>query len=442
MRLFDCYPTLSDNDDHSAMENAYGIMRKWKGYSYIMGTGHLDKTASLVKRFGRRALVVANTAHMGQIVEKVLSSLRSGGIEIAGGEVCPGARPNAPKEDVYRINAAILRTKPDCIVAVGGGSTIDACKAADVLATLGDCCGAEIDGYFGTGKVSAALEKTKRRLLPLVAVQCSASSGSHLTKYSNITDPALGQKKLIVDQAIVPSCALFDYETTCSMPAGVTIDGALDALSHTFEVFCGANSANYDLAQELAECAFNLVIAHTKTAIEKPDDIVAREAIGLATDIGGYAIMIGGTSGGHLTSFSLVDIVGHGTACGIMNPYYAVLYSKAIQRQLRVVGRIFASHGLLDGNAEELTDRALAEAVANAWMRFARSIGAPTKLSDLEGFSEKVHVERAVAAAKDPDLKMKLQNMPVSMTADDIEPYMRPLLVAASRGDLSLIKEM
>jgi alcohol dehydrogenase len=125
-----------------------------------------------------------------------------------------------------------------------------------------------------------------------------------------------------------------------------------------------------------------------------------------------------------------------------MNPYYAVLYSKAIQRQLRVVGRIFASHGLLDGNAEELTDRALAEAVAKAWMNFARSIGAPTKLSDLEGFSEKVHVERAVAAAKDPDLKMKLQNMPVSMTADDIEPYMRPLLVAASRGDLSLIKEM
>ena len=113
MRLFDCYPTLSDNDDHSVMENAYGIMRKWKGYSYIMGTGHLDKTASLVQRFGRRALVVANTAHMGQIVEKVLSSLRSGGIEIAGGEVCPGARPNAPKEDVYRINAAILRTKPD-----------------------------------------------------------------------------------------------------------------------------------------------------------------------------------------------------------------------------------------------------------------------------------------------------------------------------------------
>ena len=75
-------------------------------------------------------------------------------------------------------------------------------------------------------------------------------------------------------------------------------------------------------------------------------------------------------------------------------------------------------------------------------MDFSRSIGAPTKLSDLKGFSEEVHVRRAVEAAKDPDLKMKLQNMPVSMTSDDVEPFMKPVLLAATRGDLSLIVEM
>lgn len=73
---------------------------------------------------------------------------------------------------------------------------------------------------------------------------------------------------------------------------------------------------------------------------------------------------------------------------------------------------------------------------------FEKSIGAPTKLSDIKGFSEEVHVVRALKAAKDPDLKMKLQNMPVSMTADDVDEYMAPILYGAARGELSGIKEM
>ena len=435
-------PFKTDNDVHSYMEQAYGLLRKWKGKNYLMGTSHLDKAADLAKRFGRNALVVANTAHMAEIVDKVLLGLKTRGIKVAGDEVCPGARPNAPKDDVYRIASCIIRNKPDCIVAIGGGSTIDACKAATALASLDGAASSDIDSYFGTGKVSEALEKTGRKMIPLVAVQTSASSGSHLTKYANVTDPEIGQKKLIVDPAIVPSCALFDYSTTCSMPAKVTIDGALDALSHTFEVFCGAKEETFDLAREIAECAFSLVLSYAKTVIEKPDDLIARDAIGLATDLGGYAIMIGGTSGGHLTSFSMVDVAGHGTACGIMNPYYAVFYEKAIQRQLRIIGRLFAEHGYFEGNVEELTGKPLAEAVARAWMNFSRSIGAPVKLSDLDGFSEEVHISRAVKAAKDPDLKMKLQNMPVSMTSEDVEPFMKPLLLAATRGDLSLIVEM
>ena len=76
-------------------------------------------------------------------------------------------------------------------------------------------------------------------------METSASSGAHLTKYSNITDPVVGQKKLIVDMAVVPAFSLFDYEVTCSMPVKVTIDGALDAIAHTFEVFCGAKGDAY-----------------------------------------------------------------------------------------------------------------------------------------------------------------------------------------------------
>ena len=273
-------------------------------------------------------------------------------------------------------------------------------------------------------------------------METSASSGAHLTKYSNITDPVVGQKKLIVDMAVVPAFALFDYEVTCSMPVKVTIDGALDAIAHTFEVFCGAKGDAYDRAKDLCETAISLVVDWAGKIIADPKNTKAREAIGLATDLGGYAIMVGGTSGAHLTSFSLVDIVGHGTACGIMNPYYAVFYSKAIQPQLKTIGKIFASRGFGRKDVETLEGRELAEAVSYAMIEFAKSINAPTKLTDIPGYKHDVHFVRAITAAKDPDLKMKLQNMPVPMTADDVDQYMAPVLLAAETGDLSGIKEM
>ena len=230
-----------------------------------------------------------------------------------------GARPNAPREDVYRIESDILHYRPDVIVSFGGGSTIDAVKAAIVLSVLGKEVSPEIDHYFGTGIVSAKLERTGCKLIPHIAVETASSSGAHLTKYSNITDPESAQKLLIVDPAIVPQAALFDYRTSCSMPKSVTIDGALDGIAHTFEVFCGAKPATYEKAKTLCETALELILENTKAAIQDPQDETAREALGVATDLGGYAIMVGGTSGGHLTSFSLIDVVSHGTACGIMN---------------------------------------------------------------------------------------------------------------------------
>lgn len=423
-------------------KKAYELLRDWKKDRYTVGVGCLDRIGSIAALYGKKALVVSNTTYMKSVADEICASLEKAGVELSGNEICPDAKPNAPREDVYRITTHVLQYKPDCIIAVGGGSTIDACKAASMLASLGGVVTPEIDYYFGTGKVTEALEKTGKKLLPVVAVETSASSGAHLTKYSNITDPVAGQKKLIVDPAIIPDRALFDYAVTYSMPVTVTIDGALDAIAHTFEVFCGAKGEAYDKAKELCECAVNLVVEYAEKIIENPKDSRAREAIGLATDLGGYAIMIGGTSGPHLTSFSLVDIVGHGTACGLMNPYYWMFYSKAIQPQLKVIGDIFKAHGCTSADIDSLSGRSLTTAVAEAMIAFEKSIGAPTKLSDIKGFSEEVHVVRALKAAKDPDLKMKLQNMPVSMTADDVDEYMAPILYGAARGELSGIKEM
>ncbi|MDR0652286.1 MAG: iron-containing alcohol dehydrogenase [Synergistaceae bacterium] len=422
-----------------AKERAAELLRKFKGDSYTFGLGVLDKVGEVARKQGKKVTVVGGKTSK-PIVDKVIAALKKSGLELVPDRCVEGAKPNAPREDVYRLESYLSHFNPDCVVSVGGGSGIDAVKAAALLHALGTES-PEIDDWFGTGIVTEAVKRTGKKLLPHIAVETSASSGAHLTKYSNITDPVAGQKKLIVDDAVIPFHSIFDYAVTTSMPASLTIDGALDAVAHSIEVFYGASADKYELCKEITEVVLDLVLSCTKRAVDKPDDLEAREALGLATDLGGYAIMIGGTNGAHLTSFSLVDVTSHGRACGIMNPYYAVLFAASIEKQLRVMAARYAAAGYMKPGFESLSGRELAVAVAEGMMDFARSIGAETRLSDFPKFTP-AHITRALAAAKDPQLKMKLQNMPAPMSTDQVDEYMGSVLEGAVSGDFSKVKSL
>ena len=416
-------------------EKAKNLIKKFKGNDYTFGLGVLDQVGSIASKFGKSALVISNTTYLKTVADKVIESLKDNGVTLAGDRVVPDAKPNNPQEDVYRVESYILHFQPDCIIVIGGGSSIDCAKAANVLASLGKYR-PEIEDYFGTGLVSRALNKTGKKLYPLIAIQTSASSGAHLTKYSNVTDPLIGQKKLIVDEAIIPIKALFDYQITASMPPTLTIDGALDGIAHCLEVFYGIGQDKFDLLQEITLTAIELIIANAKKILDNSKNMEAREAIGLATDLGGYAIMIGGTNGAHLTSFSLVDITSHGRACGIMNPYYSVFFAPTIEKQLRAVGSIFKKYGYIEEDLKQLKGRKLGVVVAKGMIKFGKAIDFPTKLSELKVFSDK-HVKRAIIAAKNPQLDMKLKNMPTPLNASLIDKYMKPILEAAKSGDFS-----
>ncbi len=422
-------------------QNAVTLLENFKGDNYTFGLGVLDKVGEYAREMGKKILVIADPGDwLKPAVNRLAGILEKNGVARATDRIAPGARPNAPREDVYLLESYILHFQPDSLVVMGGGSSIDSAKAANVLATLGTH-DPDIEGYFGTGLVTAALQKTGKSLLPLIAVQCASSSAAHLTKYSNITDPLVGQKKLIVDDAIVPARAVFDYEVTRSAPKGLTVDGALDGIAHCLEVFYGIGDEGFELAKEIALAAIELVVKHTKDALSDPDDPGAREALGLATDLGGYAIMVGGTNGGHLTSFSLVDVTTHGRACALMNPYYTVFFAPAIETKLRLVGGIFQKYDFIKEDLQSLSGRELGLAVARGMIEFSKSVGMVTTLSELPGFEDK-HIERALTAAKNPQLEMKLKNMPVPLNASLIDRYMGPILKAAQTGDLELIENL
>jgi alcohol dehydrogenase class IV len=415
------------------------LLVEFKSDRYAFGHGVLDQTGRLAAQLGKTALVVGD---FGQTwarpaLDTVIGSLLANGIKVLGS--VHGAAANAPRDDVYRLQGHLLHKNPEILVAVGGGSTIDACKAAATLATLGDV-EAEIDPYFGVGEVTRRCEHAHRTILPVVAVMTAASSGAHLTKYSNITDLATGQKKLIVDAAIVPPRAVFDYQLTGSQPLPLTLDGGLDGLSHCLEVYLGAKGDAENKAEEIGLCGMRLLIDGLSAIVADPADEIARTQIALGTDLGGYAIMVGGTGGPHLNSFSFVNYMSHGRACAVMNPYYVVLFAPAIEDRVRKVGEVFHDCGYLSADLDRLAGRDLGLAVARGMIRFSESIGFPTRLKDIPGIGRDA-LDQALRAAKDPQLASKLQNMPVPLAGDAIDRCMGSVLEAAWNGELDEIAD-
>ncbi len=418
-------------------DQARTLLGEFKGGAYVNGVGVLGQAGRIASDLGSRAVLVRDVfTGAGDYVATILDSLRRAGVEVL--EMVDGAAPNAPREDLARIAERLKAAAPNVIVSFGGGSTIDAAKAGEVLRALGG----DIDSYFGVALVTRALAKSGRKLAPHLAIQTAASSAAHLTKYSNITDVATGQKKLIVDDAIIPTRSLFDYGVTFGAPASLTADGALDGCAHMLEVLYGAvGKPYYGLMERVARTGLALVLNYLPRVLENPRDREGREALGLATDLGGYAIMLGGTNGAHLTSFSLVDILSHGRACAVMNPYYTVFFAPAIQGPLKLVAELCREAGYAAPGIENLAGRALGVAVAEALIAFEKKAGVPATLGETPGFTQ-AHIERALAAAKNPQLRMKLENMPVPLTPEMVDEYMGPVLEAARTGALDRIRNV
>ena len=417
-------------------DHARELIDTFKGNDYVYGLGCLDRIGELVAPFGSRALLITSLDRRDpNSYAAILDSLGRAGIEVAGQTA--SARPNTPREDVLRMRQAVEETQPDFVLAASGGSGIDAAKAAVVLADLGG----EFDDYIGTGRVTEKLRDSGFKMRPCIGLQTASGSSAHLTKYSNITDLTAHQKKLIVDDAIIPPRCLFDYSLTASMSSDFTLDGAFDGISHCLEVYYGAPREIIDLAEDIALSGMDLTLEYLERPLVAPGDLEAREALGLAADLGGYAVMVGGTNGGHLTSFSLVDILSHGRACAIMNPYYTVFFAPAIQRHLKNLAELLLRHDLVASGIVSLSGRELGEAVAHGLMALSRRVGYPTHLREVPGMTE-AHIARALEAAKNPQLEMKLKNMPVPLSAELVDEYMGPILEAAYVKDLSLIRSM
>jgi alcohol dehydrogenase len=421
----------------SLVNDALMLLKEWKGEHYISGCNSLDKIPLLLGNAQSIHIIAGKNVRKCGVFDKLLSVINSCNKKVTA--VSEGAGPNSPDRDVLQIAADIKKSKPDLVISFGGGSVIDAVKGAVVIASLGGT----LEEYYGTGLVTQKIAKVKKELIPHIAIMTASASAAHLTKYANVTNLQTMQKKLIIDDAIIPAGAVYDYHTSETMSIDFTNTGAFDGIGHLSEVYYGypQNGEHFKLVNKITAIGIPLICRGLMKLIHDKNDLSARIDLGMGTDLGGYAIMLGSTNGPHLNSFSLVDLMDHGKAVGLLQPYYGCYFARAIPDRIRSLCKIYESLGLtdLDQHLDSVDNAHIGNFYATTLINLMKMVSFPSCFNEYTGFSE-YYIDKMLAAAKNPQLESKLNAMPVVFTVDHVDYEMRKILRSAMNGDLLLLK--
>lgn len=335
-------------------------------------------------------------------VKDILASLQESGVQyLTFDEV----KPNPRDEDVYRAASVLKEKNFGAVIAIGGGSTIDTAKTAALLATHGG----KVSDYAGWAKALGPI-------LPLVVIPTTAGSGSEATCWAVITDSRSHNKLAIGDRHLAPTVALVDPALTLSLPANLTAATGMDVLTHAIEAYLSALSSPVN--DLLALEAIRLVAANLRRVVTKGDDLEAREAMMLASTLGGIAINNADVAGVHCLSESMGSLYDapHGLLNAILLPYFMDFWQKGCAERFVHIAEAFG--------ATPKPDEAVAQVIAlNQWLKFPSLADIGAKRQDLQ--------QLAANAA----LNVSNSSNPIPMAASD---YLG-ILEQAMAGQLSQV---
>jgi alcohol dehydrogenase len=315
------------------MAEAEKILGVWEPTKIHFGERAVLRVGEVVKRYGDRTLLIIGRGSIKKsgALDRVLRSLEKNSVSY---KIVEGIEPNPSKETVYRIAFHLLAGNFNSVLAIGGGSVIDAAKAAGILGTIRE---GEIDDYFGVGMVS----KRVKRIMDLVAVPTTSGTGSELTKFSVITDTWLHVKKLILDAAIVPTEAIVDPELTYSCENHVSRVVGLDAMTHLMEgYFNNVDDAVDPEANQRALIGLKLLFKGLPKVLKDGQNREARRMMSLASTLGGSVLYYKQAGLPHLNSFSWSNAMDHGEATAVMLPYYSAYYAPVISEKIKSVSAL------------------------------------------------------------------------------------------------------
>ncbi|HNQ35707.1 MAG TPA: iron-containing alcohol dehydrogenase [bacterium] len=275
----------------------------------FFGVSALDVLSEKAAGLGRKALLVTGRSFAAKsgLRTRIEERLKAAGVAWA---VFDGAIPD-PEIGTVAAGAEVCR-RENCnfVIGAGGGSAMDVAKG---IAAAAPDPARPIEELFG-------YEQLRVRPLPVAAVPTTSGSGSEVTRYAVIVDPAARTKKTISSASINPRLALVQPELTLTLPADLTAETGLDAFCHAVEGSLAAARTPVSLA--LAREAVRLITRHLPELVRRPDDLAGREGMSLAALTAGMVINQTGTIIGHGMGYPLTINYGiqHGLASVMAMP--------------------------------------------------------------------------------------------------------------------------
>jgi len=271
-----------------------------------------DALSHLAELKGKSAFIVTdkNIVKLG-FVDKVTEQLAQAGITIAN--VFDEVEPDPSLQTVQKGVALMNRYGPDLVVAVGGGSVMDAAKAMRVEYERPDIKPEEINPFitdFGLG--------TKCKL---VCVATTSGAGAEATFAVVLTDTADQRKLSLINREILPDIAIVDPELARAMPPQITADTGMDVLTHAIEGY--TCTWKNDFTDGLCIKAIQLVFQYLPRAVKDGNDMEAREKMHNAACIAGIGFINALAAMAHCAGHSLGAVfhTPHGRAVGLFLPY-------------------------------------------------------------------------------------------------------------------------
>jgi alcohol dehydrogenase len=271
--------------------------------------GSIQTLGEIVRTIGgHRALLVTDPGleHAGH-PQRAAQSMVDEGIEVY---TFDGVKEN-PTEREVDAGVQIARAHEiDCIVAVGGGSSMDCAKGINFILTNGG----RMADYRGHGEAT-------RPMLPSVGVPTTAGTGSEAQSYALITDEQTHMKMACGDSKAAFRVAILDPEVTLSQPRSVTAFTGIDAMAHAIESF--VCTKRNPISAMCAATAFRHLNRSFEDVLRTPDDLAARSAMQVGAHLAGMAIENSMLGVCHSCANPLTAHYGvtHGVAIGVMLPH-------------------------------------------------------------------------------------------------------------------------
>ncbi len=286
-----------------------GKVLPFKWPTVLEGPGSALQLCDNIAAAGHQRVLLVTDEALAKLglIDPIQQKLSTAGIAVT---LYDGVQPDPTVEQIEAGFSVLQQHNCDAVLAVGGGSSIDAAKIIAARAKNNKPV-ADMVGLF----------KVRKGMLPLYAIPTTAGTGSEVTIGAVVSDPARHMKLPVVDTKLLPTAAALDAELMTGLPAAITAATGMDALTHAVEAYLSRMSSNKTDA--LALEAARLTMLNLPTAVADGKNLEARQNMARASHLAGLAITQVGVGYVHAIAhnFGAYYHTPHGLANAIVMPH-------------------------------------------------------------------------------------------------------------------------